>query len=79
MRGTVAQGDLRGKTGTLTDASNLSGYVKSANGEWLVFSLLMNKDDIDVGEAHAAQDAIGAALAISRPPGKIVWSPSPTS
>ncbi len=77
MRGTAAQGDLHGKTGTLDDASNLSGYVKSANGEWLVFSLLMNENDIDVGEAHAAQDAIGVALAGSRPPGKTVWSPSP--
>jgi hypothetical protein len=35
------------------------------------------KDDIDVSEAHAAQDSIGTALARSRSLGKIVWSPSP--
>jgi len=77
MRGTAAKGNLHGKTGTLTDASNLSGYVKSANGDWLDFSLLMNKHDINVSAAHAAQDAIGVALARSRPGGKVVWAPSP--
>jgi len=77
MRGTPAKGNLHGKTGTLTDASNLSGYVKSANGDWLDFSLLMNKHDINVSAAHAAQDAIGVALARSRPGGKVVWAPSP--
>jgi PBP4 family serine-type D-alanyl-D-alanine carboxypeptidase len=78
MRGTVAKGNLHGKTGTLDNASNLSGYVLSANGEWLVFSLLMNKKAINVSAAHAAQDAIGVALARSRPGGKVVWSPNPT-
>ncbi len=43
MRGTAARRNLRGKTGTLTNASNLSGFVKAANGDWLVFSMLMNK------------------------------------
>ena len=38
----------------------------------------MNKKGwIDVTAAHAAQDAIGAALAASRPAGTIVWTPSP--
>ena len=32
MRGTAAQKNLHGKTGTLTVASNLSGYVTSRNG-----------------------------------------------
>ena len=78
MRGTVAQKNLHGKTGTLNVASNLSGYVTSANGEWLAFSMLMNRANwIDVTAAHAAQDAIGVALARSRPAGKIVWTPSP--
>ena len=79
MRGTVAQKNLHGKTGTLNVASNLSGYVKSANGEWLAFSMLMNRANwIDVTAAHRAQDAIGVALARSRPAGTIVWTPSPT-
>ena len=78
MRGTAAQNDLHGKTGTLNVASNLSGYVTSRNGEWLVFSLLMNKrGSIDLSAAHAAQDAIGVALARSKPAGAVVWTPSP--
>ena len=78
MRHTLAQKNLRGKTGTLTVASNLSGYVTSRNGHWLVFSMLMNRKGwIDVTAAHAAQDAIGGALAGSRPAGRIVWTPSP--
>ena len=37
MRGTLAQKNLHAKTGTLTVASNLSGYVATRNGHWLVF------------------------------------------
>ena len=78
MRGTIAARNLHGKTGTLSVASNLSGYVLSRNGEWLTFSMLMNRSPwIDVSAAHAAQDAIGVALAGSSPAGKIVWTPSP--
>ncbi len=77
MRGTPAQGNLHGKTGTLAVASNLSGYVTSANGHWLVFSMLMNSRRLDLGAAYAAQDAIGVALARARPASTIVWRPSP--
>ena len=78
MRHTLAQKNMHAKTGTLTVASNLSGYVTSRNGHWLVFSMLMNRKGwIDVAAAHAAQDAIGVALAGSRPAGRIVWTPSP--
>ncbi len=78
MRDTAAQSNLHGKTGTLSVASNLSGYVTSRNGEWLVFSMLMNKSWINVTEAHAAQDAIAVMLARSRPAGAVVWTPSPS-
>ena len=79
MRGTIAQRNVHGKTGTLAVASSLSGYVKSANGEWLAFSILMNRRPIDVAAAQAAQDAIGVALAHSRPAGTVVWTPSPAA
>ena len=75
MRGGAAQGSLHGKTGTLTVASSLSGYVRSADGAWLAFSILMNRNPINVTAAHAAQDAIGVALARSRPPRGISWTP----
>ena len=66
MRGTAAARNLHGKTGTLDIASSLSGYVTSADGHNLVFSMLMNGRPINGSAAHAAQDAIGAALAAAR-------------
>ncbi|NLG64189.1 MAG: D-alanyl-D-alanine carboxypeptidase/D-alanyl-D-alanine-endopeptidase [Actinobacteria bacterium] len=67
MRDTPAAGNLRGKTGTLSIASSLSGYVTTANGQKLVFSVLMNGSSLDIATARRAQDAIGALLARSRP------------
>jgi D-alanyl-D-alanine carboxypeptidase/D-alanyl-D-alanine-endopeptidase (penicillin-binding protein 4) len=77
MRGTAAQRDVHGKTGSLDVASSLSGYVRSANGMWLAFSVLMNKSAINVITAHAAQDTIAVALARSQPGGAVTWIPNP--
>jgi D-alanyl-D-alanine carboxypeptidase/D-alanyl-D-alanine-endopeptidase (penicillin-binding protein 4) len=40
--GTRAAGNVRGKTGTIDQVSALSGYVKTAAGEELVFSMVVN-------------------------------------
>ena len=42
FRGTAAAGNMRGKTGTIDQVSALSGYVKTAGGEELVVSFLVN-------------------------------------
>jgi D-alanyl-D-alanine carboxypeptidase/D-alanyl-D-alanine-endopeptidase (penicillin-binding protein 4) len=42
MKGTVAANNVRAKTGTLPTIGTLSGYVTSAAGERLVFSILIN-------------------------------------
>ena len=67
MRGTAAAGNVRAKTGTLNVASSLSGYVTTANGHQLTFSLLMNGDPVPSRRAHAAQDAVAVLLARSTP------------
>ena len=42
FRGTRAQGNVRGKTGTIDQVSALSGYVRTAAGEELAFSMAVN-------------------------------------
>ena len=60
-------GTRHAKTGTLNTASALSGYVRSANGHRLVFSILQNRRPrLDVIAAHKLQDAIVQLLAGTR-------------
>jgi len=44
MKATPAEGNVRAKTGTLRWANALSGYVTSASGERLVFSVMLNRN-----------------------------------
>ena len=43
MKGTPAAGNVRAKTGTLRWANSISGFVTTAAGEHLVFSLMLNR------------------------------------
>jgi len=63
MRGTAAEGNARAKTGSLLNARAISGYVRSADGEPLVFSILANNFGRAAGAAEAAEDAIVVRLA----------------
>ncbi|MFH1811473.1 MAG: D-alanyl-D-alanine carboxypeptidase/D-alanyl-D-alanine-endopeptidase [Pseudomonadota bacterium] len=64
LRDTAADRRLRAKTGTLSHVSALSGYVVTASGEPLVFSILVNGYDGSTRPIWEVQDMIGEALAM---------------
>ena len=59
MRGTVAAGRVRAKTGTLNEASALSGYVRRR----IAFSVIQNGPGISIYWARVAQDQFATVLA----------------
>jgi D-alanyl-D-alanine carboxypeptidase/D-alanyl-D-alanine-endopeptidase (penicillin-binding protein 4) len=59
MRGTVAAGRVRAKTGTLNQASALSGYVRRR----IAFSVIQNGPGISIYWARVAQDQFATVLA----------------
>jgi len=63
MKGTPAQGNVRAKTGTLGTAASLSGYVFSAAGERLVFSVMVNNPPREPDAHVAFNDAVAVLLA----------------
>jgi D-alanyl-D-alanine carboxypeptidase/D-alanyl-D-alanine-endopeptidase (penicillin-binding protein 4) len=63
MRSSPAEGTLRAKTGTLSGASCLSGFVRTRDGETVAFSIMMNHFVGSSATARRTQDAIGALLA----------------
>ena len=65
MYRTAAAGNLRAKTGTMEGVSALSGMVRSADGERLVFSLIIN-DSPSQTRAERVENQIGERLASFR-------------
>ncbi len=61
FRGTPAEGNLHAKTGFIRGARTLSGYVRSADGQLIVFSFLFNGNNTN--GARAAQEGLGTLLA----------------
>ena len=62
MKYTDAHGNLRAKTGTLSGVSSLSGYVLSADGEWLAFSMMMMNYPTDARVYRRVQDEVAVFL-----------------
>ena len=60
---TEAESVLRAKTGTLSTASALSGYVTCKSGESIAFSLVVNDYETSIQDLWRAQDDLGTALA----------------
>ncbi|MDQ3556554.1 MAG: D-alanyl-D-alanine carboxypeptidase/D-alanyl-D-alanine-endopeptidase, partial [Gemmatimonadota bacterium] len=65
MAGTPAAGNLRAKTGTIRGVSALSGYVRSADGERLAFSIIVNEVP-STADAKRIEDRFGERLAAFR-------------
>ena len=63
MRGTPAESNLRAKTGSLSSVASLSGYVTTAAGEHLVFSMMLNNYPDAGALRRDSIDAIGIMLA----------------
>jgi len=63
MRGTPAEGNVRAKTGSLSSVASLSGYVTTAAGEHLVFSMMLNNYPDAGAVRRDSIDAIAILLA----------------
>lgn len=63
MKGTRAEGNARAKTGSIANTRSLSGFVASASGEPLVFSMIVNNFNAAPSDALDAIDRAVVRLA----------------
>jgi len=63
LRNTAAENNLRAKTGSLSSAASLAGYVTSAAGERLAFSIMVNNYAPGVEPRSLCIDPIAVLLA----------------
>ena len=60
MKGTLAEGNVKAKTGTITGVTALSGYVTTKDGKDLVFSIILN--NFMGGNLRDIEDKIAVTL-----------------
>ena len=63
MKGTAAEGNVQAKTGSFTNARAVAGFLRSGDGEPLVFSIIANNYGVAPAEVDRVTDAIIVALA----------------
>lgn len=75
MYQTAAAGNLRAKTGTIENTSALTGLVRTANGERVLFSIIANDVPSRWG-AKRIEDEIGVRLATFQRPFEVREAPT---
>jgi D-alanyl-D-alanine carboxypeptidase/D-alanyl-D-alanine-endopeptidase (penicillin-binding protein 4) len=63
MKGTAAEGNLRAKTGTMSNIRTLAGYVRTRDGERLAFVAMADNFEGAGSQATEAIDRIAVRLA----------------
>ena len=63
MKGTRAEGNARAKTGSLSNARSLAGFVRTADGERLVFAMIANNFGTPPDVVESTMDAMVVRLA----------------
>lgn len=63
LKGTPAENNLRAKTGTLSSATSLAGYVRDAAGDDLAFAIIVNNYPQDSEVRRSCIDPIAVLLA----------------
>ena len=63
MRNTPAAGNVRAKTGTMSNIRSLAGYVTTRDGETLAFVAMVNNFEGTGAAANQALDSIAVSLA----------------
>jgi D-alanyl-D-alanine carboxypeptidase/D-alanyl-D-alanine-endopeptidase (penicillin-binding protein 4) len=63
LKHTTAEGNVRAKTGSMTGARSLAGYVTDADGERLAFAMIANNYDVPSETITRVFDGIAVQLA----------------
>jgi D-alanyl-D-alanine carboxypeptidase/D-alanyl-D-alanine-endopeptidase (penicillin-binding protein 4) len=63
MRGTVAEGNVLAKTGTMSNIRSLAGYARTRDGEPLAFVAMVDNFEGPGAAANGALDRIAVAIA----------------
>jgi serine-type D-Ala-D-Ala carboxypeptidase/endopeptidase (penicillin-binding protein 4) len=66
MKGTPAQGRAMVKTGSMNGVRSVAGYVRTADGQLVAFTIIANNFDTSSAVLNAATDEIIARLATYR-------------